>query len=309
MPPVAKNLAAPKTYTLELRPEVRAAIAQASARSGVDFSYLVAKAAQESGFDTAARARTSSASGLYQFIETTWLDMVRRHGAKYGLGELAGRIETDHDGRPRVADAALRKRILELRKDPRLSAAMAAELARENRDALERSGIRQIGKTELYLAHFLGAGGAARFLGALRDNAKVPAADLFPEAAQANRGVFYDRKTGEALSLRRIYDRFAAKMKNAAPAAPPPLPQPKPLLAPLMTAEALPTLAAPSATGRPDEPAAAEKPKARPLVASRAPVWGRPQLAVAPESVIALNALLALPTVPHAASAPARRAG
>ncbi|HCK83734.1 MAG TPA: hypothetical protein DHW63_04230, partial [Hyphomonadaceae bacterium] len=68
---------------------VRAAIARASQATGVDFSLLVETARRESALNPHARAGTSSATGLFQFIESTWLDMVRRHGAEHGLGAQA----------------------------------------------------------------------------------------------------------------------------------------------------------------------------------------------------------------------------
>jgi hypothetical protein len=193
----------------------------------VSFNYLVSQAEQESGFKADARAATSSAAGLYQFTERTWLRMIRDHGDKYGVGDLA-RAVGDTGARP---DAATKAQILALRDDPKLSAAMAAEYARGNHAQLTQSLGREIGSTDLYLAHFLGAGGATRFLSALRTEPGRAAADLLPEAAQANRNVFY-AADGRARSVDEIYDRFAAKFDPghtdaaktvaAAPAASPP---------------------------------------------------------------------------------------
>ncbi|WP_192499354.1 transglycosylase SLT domain-containing protein [Skermanella pratensis] len=189
---------------------IQAAVRQASDRTGVDFSYLMAKAAQESSFDPAAKAATSSATGLYQFIESTWLNMVEQHGAKYGLGREAAQVQRRSDGTPYVQDPQARRDILDLRKDPKVSSYLAAEFARDNQTQLEQTVGGRIGSTELYMAHFLGAGGASRFLNGMRQNPDQPAAALLPEAAAANRGVFYD-KSGKALSVGQIYDRFAAK--------------------------------------------------------------------------------------------------
>jgi hypothetical protein len=202
--------------------EIRTAIQQASAATGVPFTYLVAQAEQESGFKADARASTSSAAGLYQFTEQTWLRMIREHGDKHGVGDLA---RTLGESGPRV-DAGTKAQILALRDDPKLSAAMAAEYARGNHAQLAQSLGREIGATDLYLAHFLGAGGATRFLAALRTEPGRPASELLPEAAAANRGVFY-AADGRARSVDEIYDRFAAKFdpghneaaKAAAPAA------------------------------------------------------------------------------------------
>jgi hypothetical protein len=203
VPPVRPDAA------LRAPAEIRAAIREASASTGVPFDYLAAQAEQESGFKADARATTSSAAGLYQFIESTWLRMMRDHGEKHGLGKLAGAITLTETG-PRVADPALKEKILALRDDPRLSAAMAAEYARGNHAQLAQSLGREVGATDLYLAHFLGAGGATRFLMTLRTDPARPAADILPEAAAANRAVFFDRD-GRARSTDEIYDRFAAK--------------------------------------------------------------------------------------------------
>jgi soluble lytic murein transglycosylase-like protein len=54
-------------------PQVREAIAQASDKTGVDFAFLLATAKRESSLNPKARAKTSSAKGLFQFLDQTWL--------------------------------------------------------------------------------------------------------------------------------------------------------------------------------------------------------------------------------------------
>jgi hypothetical protein len=202
IPPVRPDAKAPA--------EIRNAIRQASARTGVSYDYLAAQAKQESGFRTDARASSSSAAVLYQFVESTWLAMIREHGAKYRVGDLARAITIGPDQRPRVADDGMRAQILALRDDPDLSAAMAAEYARANHERLTQALGREIGATDLYLAHFLGPAGATRLLETLDTDPQRSAADLLPEAAAANRAVFFDTD-GRARSVGEIYDRFAAK--------------------------------------------------------------------------------------------------
>ncbi len=194
-------------------PQVVQAIKNASTRTGVNFSYLMEQAAAESSFNAKAEAKTSSAAGLYQFIESTWMNMVKKHGAKYGMGALAEKIN-DHG---KVSDPAVRQEILALRKDPEKAALLAAEFAAENRNYLERHVGGEIGSTELYFAHFMGASGGAGFLNAMKENPLQTAADLFPKAARANHNVFYDRKTGEARTLAGVYDFFAKKFSSGAP--------------------------------------------------------------------------------------------
>jgi hypothetical protein len=218
IPPVRPDAA------LRAPADIRNAIREASVATGVPFDYLATQAEQESGFKADARASTSSAAGLYQFIESTWLQMVREHGAKHGLDDLSRSI-TPSDKGPRVADPVLRAKILELRDDPKLAAAMAAELARGNHAQLGQSLGREIGATDLYLAHFLGAGGATRFLTALRTDPGRPAADVLPEAASANRAVFF-ASDGRARSIDEIYDRFAAKFDPGATEAQKPAAEP-----------------------------------------------------------------------------------
>jgi hypothetical protein len=175
-------------------------------------TYLMEKANAESGFDADASSRTSSATGLYQFIESTWLGMVRDHGDKYGLGEYAKHI----DSRGRVDDPAIKKEILELRKDPEKASLLAAEFAADNKEYLETHtnlSDEEIGSTELYLAHFLGAGGATSFLNAHEKNPLARAADIFPKAANANYNVFYDSKTGKPRTLAGVYEFFDKKFQ------------------------------------------------------------------------------------------------
>lgn len=195
---------------------VGAAIQQAAARTGVDFSYLLGQAKIESGFDPNARARTSSATGLFQFIEQTWLATVKQHGDKHGLGWAADAIKQGSNGRHYVSDPATRRAILDMRRDPTAASAMAAEFAADNQNYLENSLGRPMESVDLYLAHFLGAGGAAKFLKAHDSNPDMAGASIAPAAARANRSIFYARN-GAPRSLGEIRERFAAKLGGSTP--------------------------------------------------------------------------------------------
>lgn len=190
--------------------DVYNAIRNAANKTGVNFTYLMEKAAVESSFDTNAKAKTSSATGLFQFIESTWLKMVKDHGDKYGLEKYANKI----DDNGKVSDPKARKEILNLRKDPEVSSLMAAEFAAGNYDYLKAHVGGEIGSTELYLAHFLGAGGASGFLTAMKKSPNMTAADVFPKEARSNRNVFFDQKTGAPRSLREVYAMFDKKFDN-----------------------------------------------------------------------------------------------
>lgn len=176
------------------------AIKQASARTGVNFAYLVKQAAAESSFKPDIKAKTSSATGLYQFIESTWLSIVDKYGDKHGLS----------------TEGKSRSEILELRKDPKAASLMAAEFAGENERFLKSHTKADIGETELYFAHFLGAPKAASFLNGLAETPLQEAALLFPKEAAANRNVFYDSKTGRARTMQEVYNFFDKKFGDTA---------------------------------------------------------------------------------------------
>lgn len=194
---------------------VQSAIAVAARKTGVDFTYLLGQAQVESSLRPDARAATSSASGLYQFIDQSWLSTVKKHGAEHGLGWAADAISQGANGRFYVADTATRGYILKLRDNPEVAALMAAEHAADNKAQLEAQLGREMGGADLYMAHFLGVGGAQKFLSALDRDPARPAAQLFPAAAASNRAVFF-AADGRARSVGEIYDRFAGKLQRGA---------------------------------------------------------------------------------------------
>lgn len=199
------------TEATGVRGRVEGAIRHAAVRSGVDFSFLYNQARLESSLNPEARARTSSATGLFQFIDQTWLATVEKHGAEHGLGWAAAAIQRGANGRYHVADPQARQQIMNLRRNPEAASAMAAEFANDNRAHLERRLGRPAAPVDMYLAHFLGAGGATRFLQAYETRPDAPAAASFPAQARANRAIFYDRQ-GSPRSFAEVRDLFAARL-------------------------------------------------------------------------------------------------
>jgi len=183
--PISHEYVAP----VGVRENVWRAIANATEEVGVDATYMTAVAARESSFDPTVRAEGSSAAGLYQFTEDTWLRALKVFGARHGLDELARQITIDEYGDVSVRHGA-RAKLLQLRNDPKLSALMAAELARDNKARLERLLGRDVSPAETYLAHFLGVGQAARIIYAAHAKPHVSGARLLPAAARSNPAVF-----------------------------------------------------------------------------------------------------------------------
>ncbi|MFL5043846.1 MAG: transglycosylase SLT domain-containing protein [Xanthobacteraceae bacterium] len=264
---------------------VTGAIRQAAQATGTGFSYLLATAKIESGLDPNIKSSTSSATGLFQFIEQTWLMTMKQSGAELGYGRYAGAIEKTASGRYVVSDPALRAEILNLRKDPTANAAMAGALTRHNAARLKARIGRDATEGELYMAHFLGAGGAARLIDAAANRPDASAAKLFPKAAAANRSIFYD-KQGGARSVTGVYALLATKLAHALPGGAPP-----------QVAAAAPV--------RSQTAAAAPGVFSPPRTAAVAPTLPMPPLAksVAP-LIFAQTAAPAAPAVPTTAASP-----
>ena len=174
-------------------------IVRASEEAGVDPVYMMALADTESGFDTDARASTSSAQGLFQFVTGTWLEMIRDHGARYGLGEEAASVK-GRNGAITVS-GPMRERVLALRSDPRVAALMAAELVKRDRGRVEAKVGRALSAAELYVAHVLGSAGAGRFLSLSSEKPEAVAERAFRGAARANRSLFTRKAGGNRRSL------------------------------------------------------------------------------------------------------------
>lgn len=222
---------------------VAGAIRRAAQTTGASFEYLLATAKVESNFNPNSKSRSSSATGLFQFIEQTWLGMMKNAGTALGFGNYADAISRNSNGRYQVNDPRLRNEILALRKDPAANAAMAGAFTQRNAAALRQKIGRSPTDGELYMAHFFGTGGAGQLINAARDRPQASAAGMFPGAARANKSIFYDRQ-GNARSVAGVYSELNRRYQVArvnvmpnvstavaantapsvAPAAPPPTP-------------------------------------------------------------------------------------
>jgi hypothetical protein len=197
------------------RLRIAGAIKQAASTTGTSFEYLLATAKMESNFNPTAGASTSSAHGLFQFIDQTWLGTVKEAGAQLGYGQYADAITRSSSGGYSVSDPAARNAIMKLRDDPAAASSMAAVLTQSNSFKLTGKIGRRPTDGELYMAHFMGVGGAAKLIANAEDNPQASAARLFPNAAAANRSIFYDR-SGQARSVSEVYSVLTARYAGAA---------------------------------------------------------------------------------------------
>jgi hypothetical protein len=197
------------------RARIAGAIKQAANTSGASFEYLLTTAKMESDFNPTAGASTSSAHGLFQFIDQTWLGTVKEAGAQLGYGNYADAITKSSDGSYSVSDPAARRAIMKLRDDPAAASSMAAALTQSNSFKLTGMIGRRPTDRELYMAHFMGVGGAAKLIANAEDNPQASGARLFPNAAAANRSIFYDRN-GRARSVSEVYSVLSQRYASAA---------------------------------------------------------------------------------------------
>ncbi|BCB19425.1 transglycosylase SLT domain-containing protein [Bosea sp. ANAM02] len=189
-------------------------IVRASKVVGADPTLLMAVADKESSFSTAVKAQTSSATGLYQFIEQTWLGVIYEFGAKHGLAADAKLI--GRSGRQFVvSDSAQRQRILDMRREPYISALLAAEMLKRDTLRLERALGRHLTGGEIYLIHFLGPDAAQTFIETMEEQPGVKAAELLPRPAQANRPIFYAGSGDETkvLTVSEVHKKFNDMIK------------------------------------------------------------------------------------------------
>jgi hypothetical protein len=195
---------------------VVSALRSAAAATGSDFNYLLGTAMRESSLKPGAQSSTSSATGLFQFVDQTWLGLVKTHGSKYGLSNMADAIHVDGEGHYRATTDTDRQAILDLRKNPQISALMAGEYSNASAATMQANLGRPVCGGELYAAHFLGPDAACKLIRGNESQPAASAAALLPSAAGANKSVFF-HADGSAKSVREVYDWTMQQPGAAAP--------------------------------------------------------------------------------------------
>ena len=266
--------------------DVLAALRAASSKTGLDFDYLLHTAMRESSLNVQAQSKTSSASGLFQFVEQTWLGLIKRYGERYGLGSYASSIQQSGNGRYAVASPETKSAILALRQDPELSALMAGEGAKQTKQSLECALGREVCGGELYAAHFFGPSGARHLIELKERNPDGRADIAFPQAAKANKSAFY-HADGTAKTVGEVYAwAVGVPPAQTPPASPNAAPQPQMIAANSASMDARDLLAS-FATPEPVAIAAEPEPDKRAAPAYRggaAADWMGNSIRTAPES-------------------------
>ena len=145
-------------------------------------------------------------------------DLARHHEERAGRPTAMATMPTPfhvrRTGATTVADPTMRAEIMRLRSDPAASAMMAGSFTRSNAEQLRSAIGRQPSEGELYIAHFLGPGGAAKMIGAATSQPRANAADMFPQAAAANPSIFYDA-SGRPRSVGDVYGKLTGRFETA----------------------------------------------------------------------------------------------
>jgi hypothetical protein len=211
------NVPRPPALIPNVRPSIAAvtgAIRKAAQSTGANFDYLLTTAKVESNLDPNSTISTSTATGLFQFLDQTWLGVMKTAGRAFGFGQYADAISQTSSGRYVVEDTALHDEMMKLRKDPAANATMGGVITQQNAAVLAKRIGRKPTEGELYVAHFFGPHAAARVLQLAASEPSSDAVALFPEAARANRSVFYDRQ-GNARTIAGVRDELVRRYQVA----------------------------------------------------------------------------------------------
>lgn len=158
--------------------------------TGVPYEFLMVFCGLESNFNWEVKAGAGgSATGWFQFINSTWDWMVQSYGSKYGFPQ---------DKIPQRP----------LRLDPRLNALMGAEYMKITMEKVQKAFNRAPTDIDLYLGHFLGPDTAIKWL---RLPQNTLGATAFPREAAANPSIFYS-KGRQPRTLAEIMAEFDKRM-------------------------------------------------------------------------------------------------
>jgi hypothetical protein len=162
-------------------------ITKAAHMAGVDPKALIATIAVESGFDPNAAPKNpnlpSSAKGLGQHLDGSWMEDLNLHGKKFGIPNGTNQF------------------------DARASALMTASRLKYNGEKLQKMLGRPVTVTDIYLAHLMGLGGASKFLKSPED---AIGAEVAATSAKQHPNYFY--AGGKALTVKEVYAKFAEKL-------------------------------------------------------------------------------------------------
>ena len=176
--------------TKPISTEAYTAITNASSQTGAPAATMFAIADQESSFNTGAQNPNSSATGLYQMINSTYSGLVNQYGNQYNVAPGS-------------------------QSDPTSNALMGGQLIQDNIKTLQNAGISSPTPGQVYIMHFMGNGAGPGFISQAQNNPDAPAASLYPAAAGANKSLFYN-SDGSSKTMGQVYGNLTSSIDNKA---------------------------------------------------------------------------------------------
>ena len=202
-------------------PQFISALYDASVQTGTDFELLILKAMMESNLGQLNFAESSTARGTFQYIESTWLNLIHKYGGKAGYPDYAEAVKLNGSGLPsfEAGKERLKAEILDLRFDPYVSALIKSyQIAEESGEIKKFRKNRAITLTDHYIVHMLGLGLAEKLYNLKNGRSKKKLADAdnpdFLAAAENNRVFFYD-EDGEALNAAQVFEQYENRVMAA----------------------------------------------------------------------------------------------
>ncbi len=189
-------------------------------KTDTDFKLLVITAMIESDLGRVTISSKSTARGIYQYIEPTWLVLMKRYGGRIGYQHYSDSITFNAQTRtPEVKGGMItRQKILDLRYDNKIAALIKAYQIKDEKRILEtyKNG-QNITVTDHYIAHMLGLSLARTFYKLKNTESDFILANLkdrnFKEAVSLNKSFFYTQ-TGDALNASQAYVQFDRKISQ-----------------------------------------------------------------------------------------------
>lgn len=173
---------------------------KASAVTGMSVPFLVNLSGAEYRPGGPEKNPGSTATGPTQFLEGTFLDLIKDPANAEALG---------------VQPNMTREQVLSLRSNPDTAFMAAAIYAKQNKLILETKFKRQMTDPELYFAHLLGPAGAEPIIAANQANPAASARSLVSdEVYNVNKAVFTDKETGRDYTVAELYGNYARKFSS-----------------------------------------------------------------------------------------------
>ncbi len=192
---------------------------RAARETNTDFELLVAKAMLESDLGRQMKSPVSTARGVFQYVEMTWLSLMDRYGAKIGYPHYAEAIDIHAEsGQPFIkkSSAVTRSEILDLRFNPYAAALIKGYQIQDESPLMKTfKDSQKLSATDHYIAHMMGLSLAEEFYKLKNEESGVILAHssnpLFREAVALNRPFFYDTQ-GRAMTAPEAYQNFKTRI-------------------------------------------------------------------------------------------------